>query len=75
MKQSIGPGIVAAVVAVVLAIVGVIGYKTLFHDPNDTPVKTEAAAQKVEATKKESAIYKRVMSAHASGNGHGAYGH
>ena len=75
MKQSIGPGVIVAVVAVVLAIVGVIGYKTLFHDPNDTPIKSEAAAKSIEAEKKESAIYKRVMGAHSIKSGHGAYGH
>ena len=41
MKQSVSPGIVAVIVAVVLLVVGVFAYRIFFKNPYDSPLTRE----------------------------------
>jgi hypothetical protein len=69
LKQSVSPGILAAILVVVLAVIGFFAYRTFFVDPNYTPIKGEQAEKAYNQSRaNDREMYQRMRSG-AKANG------
>ena len=56
MKKNVSPGVIIAVIAALVVVIGFIAYRSLFKDPNASPLTKENMAD-FEAAQKRSAIH------------------
>ena len=70
MQASVSPKVAAAIVVVVLLVIGFVAYKTLFPNVSVSP-NSPAAMKEYNDIHANSAIHKIQQES----NGHGAYGH
>jgi hypothetical protein len=69
VKQNVSPGIFAAIIVVVLAVIGVVAYRTFFGNPYATPLQGDANMKAFQEMQARSAIHQHMN----EGGGRGAH--